>query len=106
MENKSDSQQQSVETENQLPLFNTTNIMREVIKENGENIRISKDAQQFMVELASEFVLFLASEFVSFLSLYFLFFSFLFLKVMINIFHLLYFSVFSFHNEVSFVILK
>ena len=65
MENKSDSQQQSIEAD-QLPAFNTTNIMREIIRESNENIRISKDAQQFMVELASEFVLFLSSEFVFF----------------------------------------
>ena len=60
MENKSESQQQSNEVD-QLPLFNTTNIMREVIKESVENVRISKEAQNFMVELATEFVLFLSS---------------------------------------------
>ena len=72
MENKSESQQQSNEVD-QLPLFNTTNIMREVIKESVENVRISKEAQNFMVELATEFVLFLSSEFVSFLLFFLLF---------------------------------
>ncbi|ELP93315.1 nuclear transcription factor Y subunit beta, putative [Entamoeba invadens IP1] len=46
-----------------LPLANTTRVMRDAISTptSGE-VRISKDAQQYMTELATEFILFISSE--------------------------------------------
>ncbi|KAL7716370.1 nuclear transcription factor Y subunit beta [Entamoeba marina] len=45
-----------------LPLANTTRVMREAIAKEPGDVRISKDAQQYMTELATEFILFISSE--------------------------------------------
>ena len=45
-----------------LPLANTTRVMRDALSGQSGDVRIAKEAQQYMTNLATEFILFVSSE--------------------------------------------